>query len=351
MKVTVFRGRELGADLVAAWRTIQDANPALRSPYFCPEFTQLVAETGLPIEVAVIEEDGRVVGFFPFQRNGRIGGPVGGILSDYQGVVCRPEHAIEPARLVRACGLAAWDFDHLLDPGQRFAAHCRSTEPSPQIDLSSGFAHYERELKARGSDQIKKAANLARRIEREVGPLRFVAHAADPDLLRVVLGWKSQQYLETGQEDLFRIDWFRAVVERVHATQTAPFSGALSVLFAGERPVAGHMGMRSGSVWHYWFPAYDSQFAKCSPGILLLLKLAEHAAGAGIALIDLGKGMSLYKERLMTGAAPVGTGGVELPSWTSFSRRVRQKVRSCAASVPGARRLASWVRFGRKFGR
>jgi CelD/BcsL family acetyltransferase involved in cellulose biosynthesis len=350
VKVTLVRGRELGADLVGTWRALRDANPALRSPYFCPEFTQIAADARLPVEVAVIEEDGKVVGFFPFQRTGRIGGPVGGILSDYQGVVCRSEYAVVPERLVKACGLATWDFDHLLDPGPRFVRHCRSTEPSPQIDLSSGFAHYESELRARGSDQIKKAANLARRIEREAGPLRFVSHAADPDLLRTVLGWKAQQYLETGNEDLFRIDWVRGVVERVHAAQTDSFAGALSVLFAGERLVAGHLGMRSASVWHYWFPAYDPEFSKYSPGILLLLKLAEHAAATCGALIDLGKGMSLYKERLMNRAVVVGAGSVELPSWTALTRRVRRGVRSCAAAVPGARRLVNWARSGRNNG-
>jgi CelD/BcsL family acetyltransferase involved in cellulose biosynthesis len=302
------------------------------------------------VEVAVIEEDGHVVGFFPFQRNGKSGGPVGGALSDFQGVVCSSEYAVAPERLVKACRLATWDFDHLLDPGHRFARHCRSSEPSPQIDLSSGFAHYENELRAKGSDQIKKAANLARRIEREVGPLRFVSHASDPALLHSVLGWKSQQYIETGKEDLFKIDWFRTVVERVHAEQTGSFAGALSVLFAGERLVAGHLGMRTASVWHYWFPAYDPEFSKYSPGILLLLKLAEHAAATGIALIDLGKGMSLYKERLMNRAVAVGAGSVEIPSWTVLTRKVRRGVRACAAAVPGARRLVNWARSGRNTG-
>ena len=132
MKVTSVRGLDLGADLIGAWRALQNANPALRGPYFCPEFTRIAAEARLPVEVAVIEEDGQVVGFFPFQRNGKSGGPVGGILSDFQGVVCRSEYAVAPERFVRACRLATWDFDHLLDPEHRFARYCRSTERSPR---------------------------------------------------------------------------------------------------------------------------------------------------------------------------------------------------------------------------
>ena len=48
------------------------------------------------------------------------------------------------------------------------------------------------------------------------------------------------------------LEWLRASLE-------------LLVSFAdngGERLVAAHLGMRSRTVWHYWFPAYDPAFAK-----------------------------------------------------------------------------------------
>jgi len=222
-----------------------------------------------------------------------------------------------------------WDFDHLLDVQQGFSSHCRNSEISPQIDLSRGYAAYATGLRESGSDQIKKAANLARRIEREVGPLRFVNHTTDLNLLRIVLDWKSQQYRESGKEDLFTIAWFRAVVERIQGVQTEFFAGSLSVLFAGDKLVAGHMGMRSRCVWHYWFPAYDVTYSKYSPGILLLLQLAEHAASAGITLVDLGKGMSMYKQRLMNSSVSVAVGSVETASWLRCQRATGRFFRKC----------------------
>ena len=84
----------------------------------------------------------------------------------------------------------------------------------------------------------------------------------------------------------------------------------LSVLFAGERPVAAHLGMRSRTAWHYRLPTYDRDFAKYSPGLILLLEMAAQAPALGIRMIDLGKGSALYKQRLMSGAVPLIEGVV-----------------------------------------
>src|SRR5678816_1993574 len=93
--------------------------------------------------------------------------------------------------------------------------------------------------------------------------------------------------------------WGRELVERIHSAHEAGFAGMLSLLYADDRLVAGHLGMRSRTVWHYWFPAYDAALAKYSPGLILLLKMAENAQSLGLRAIDLGKGLSQYKERLM----------------------------------------------------
>jgi CelD/BcsL family acetyltransferase involved in cellulose biosynthesis len=102
----------------------------------------------------------------------------------------------------------------------------------------------------------------------------------------------------------------------------------LSLLYAGERLLASHFGIRGRTVWHYWFPTYDPLMARYSPGLILLLKMAEHAPSLGVCTIDLGKGMSLYKERLMNTSVSLAHGSVELPSWRSIRRHARRKLRS-----------------------
>jgi len=327
-RVKVISGNAIDSALLQRWRALQESNPELENPCFAPEFTQAVAAARNDVEVGIIEVGGEVVAVFPFQRNaGGRAVPVGGIVSDYQGLICHPDFSCEPRELLKACGLVSWDFDRLLATQRFFKPFHKLCEPSALIDLSRGYDAYVAERRAAGSEQIKKCMNLMRRLELEIGPVRFVPHSPDRSALSKVLAWKSGQYRKTGWRDLFASKWGRSLVEQIHATQSESFAGMLSLLYAGEKLLAGHIGMRSRSVWHYWFPAYDPQFAKYSPGLLLLLKMAEHAPNIGLRTIDLGTGMTLYKRRLMNASISVAEGSVECPSWLSFLRSARRKAR------------------------
>jgi CelD/BcsL family acetyltransferase involved in cellulose biosynthesis len=327
-RVKLIPGEAIDSALLQCWRSLQQSNPNLQNPCFAPEFTQAVAAVRNDVEVGIIEDRGEIVAIFPFQRKaGSRGIPVGGIVSDYQGLICRSNFCCDPKELLKACGLISWDFDRLPATQQSFKPFHKLCEPSALIDLSQGYGAYVTERRAAGSEQIKKCANLMRRLELEIGPIGFVPHSPDPAALAKVLAWKSQQYRRTGWRDLFALKWGRSLVEQIQATQSENFAGMLSLLYAGNNLVAGHLGMRSRSVWHYWFPAYNPQFAKYSPGLLLLLKMAEHAPQIGLRTIDLGTGLTLYKRRLMNASISVAEGSVERPSWLSFLRRAGRKAK------------------------
>jgi CelD/BcsL family acetyltransferase involved in cellulose biosynthesis len=65
MKIDIIPATEFSRDHIAAWRALQQADPALDSPLFHPEFTRAVAAVRDDVEVAVLEEAGEFVGFFP----------------------------------------------------------------------------------------------------------------------------------------------------------------------------------------------------------------------------------------------------------------------------------------------
>src|SRR5688572_6063300 len=304
---------DLDHRLVAAWRAIQDREPRFESPYFCPEFTRAVGSVRDDVRVVVIENDGRPAGFFPHQRAawGR-GSPVGGALSDYHGVIAAPAAEWSVAGLMRAARLSVWSFDHLVDPTGRFAPHVTaSAAASPQIDLAS-------------FEPPPDFARKARKLAREVGELSFSLHAPGSGALERMFEWKSDQYRRTGLTDAFGVPWTRALLQEV---MRGPL-GACSVLRAGGEIVAVHAGMRSKSVLHWWFPTYDPRYAAYSPGIILLLRIA---AALGSGKIDLGKGDARYKRSLMTGAAPLREGCVELPSLAAAARRLRRRAEASPA--------------------
>ena len=335
MKLTVFPGRDLPAEMRARWSDLQAGDPALASPYFRPEFTAAVAGARDDVFVAVL--DGGAA-FFPFQRGAlSVGTPVGGPLSDYHGVIGR---GVEPRALLRACGLRAWDFDHLPAEQAGFAPWKRLETNSPVIDLTQAGAGGSAKLR-------EQCARRHRKLAREVGEVTLEMHTEDDAVFRHLLAWKSAQYRVSGEFDIFATPWIRKVVETIRAQRDAPFAGSLAVLRAGGRPVAAHFGMRSGGVLHYWFPAYDAALGSYSPGTLLLLAIIDAAPAHGIRVIDLGKGGSFYKDRLANRAVPLWEGSVVAAPWLGAARSARTAAEGWVRRSPfigAARRFGGWVR-------
>ncbi len=335
----------------AAWSDLQQADPALDSPYFRPEFTQAVAAVRDDVEVALLEEQGIPVGFLPFQRaRGDIGGPVGGAMCDFQGPITRRELAIDAEELLRACGLAAWRFDHLLASLPAWTAYHRATAPSPYLDLAQGFDAYWAERRKTGTRKINKTLGLGRKLAAEVGPLRLVPHTDQPEIFQTLLTWKTDQYRQTGVPNVLAAPWKQQLLAHLAAQQSPRFAGMLSALYAGEELVAVHLGLRCGHVLHAWFPAYNPALATYSPGSLLWVELARAAESQGIRRIDLGKGQEAYKLQFMSGATLLAEGAVDRRrwgrAWESGCHRVRQWVRASPLRAPAralSRRIAPWL--------
>jgi len=335
MEVTVIRPDELTAHQVQEWDRIQRALPELASPYFRPEFTAAVAAVRKDVRLAVLREGERIVGFFPFQRNWLgIGKPVGGALSDYHGVIIEPGIELNVRSLLRACGLVVWDFNHLVASQKVFEPYQRAADESPYMDLSRGYEAYAAERREAGTREITEALRKRRKLEREVGPVRFEAEAADTRVLADLARWKSQQYIASGLVDVFSFGWTSRLLEVICRMRGPEFAGVLSALYAGDTLLAVHMGMRSRTVWHYWFPAYDQQFARYSTGLILLLEMAQHASSIGIRAIDLGKGDSRYKRSLMSGAVPLMEGSAQRPSLVARLRKLASETEAFVRRTP-----------------
>lgn len=357
MKIHVLPAGALTPDHEQNWARLQRSNPDLASPYFCAEFTRAVAQVRSDVEVAILEHEGQIAGFFPFQRGSfGLGQPVGGPMSDFQAMICGPSLTWDCHELIRACGLAAWDFDHLIASQQSFAPFHAVKADSPFMDLSAGYAGYRARRRASGSYQLPTIERKARKLEREVGPLDFRVHSVDEGTFQRLLDWKSAQYQSTGVTDLFRVDWSVALLRKVCHMQTEGFAGLLSALHAGDRLAAVHLGMRSRHVWHWWFPAYDPALSAYSPGLVLLVKMAETAEALGIQRIDLGKGDAPYKNSMMTNAITLAEGSVERCSLVTKVRRcwrrtedwLRQSPLKRVVRIPGRfiRRLWDRQRYG-----
>ncbi|MFL6055956.1 MAG: GNAT family N-acetyltransferase [Actinoallomurus sp.] len=344
MRFDIARPDELGEPELARWRSLQGAGAALGNPFLAPEFTLAVGRFRPDARVAVLSDGTGIAGFLPYERHALgLGRPIGAGLTDCQGLVGPPDLDLDVRALLRACRLSVWEFDHVLADQAAFAPYHAETRVEPVMDLRAGFAAYADEARRRSPKTLKTVRYKERKLGREAGEVAYTFDERDPAELRRLLAWKSGQYRRTGRTDRFAVPWIVALVEHLHETGT----GVLSVLRAGGRPVSAHLGLRAGPVMAGWFPAYDVEFARYSPGMIGHLRMAEAAAGAGIDWIAMGRGGREYKDWLKNAEFPIAEGRVARVSaaaglhWVREApvRRARSAVLAHPALYAGADRV------------
>lgn len=301
----------LPSDLIGVWRSHHTADEPLRGPFFSPEYVHLVATVRPEVTVAVIETAGQAPAFLPFHRDASsVARPVGLRAADFSGIIAAPGYRWSPESIVRGCGLAAWDFSNIVATDETMRPYFRKYGDSPFIDLKDGFDAFARSRAQAGSDLVKSVAQKSRKMEREVAPMRFEAHVVDRRALARLYEWKAAQRARTNTFDVLSTRWMRQVVERMLECSTPTFGGLLSVLYAGDQVAAVHFGMRSGTVWHYWFAAYNHELQRYSPGLIILLEMLKAAPALGVRTITLGQGDETYKLRFATGSTSLASGSV-----------------------------------------
>jgi CelD/BcsL family acetyltransferase involved in cellulose biosynthesis len=211
---------------------------------------------------------------------------------------------------LRECRLSAWQFDNLVADQEPLRAYHAATRPSPIIDLADGFDAYYAKLRVRAPRFCRELGRKTRKLGREVGELRVVADSCDTSALSMLAAWKSDQYRRTSHVDRFEQPWLLGLLEALLTTRHDHLSGLLSVLYAGDQPVAAQFGLRAGNILVGWFTAYDVRFARYSPGLIHLRQTAEQLAAIGIDAIYMGKGAMKYARTLKSDEVWVAEGVV-----------------------------------------
>lgn len=328
MRVEIVSPKELDAELIGCWRNFQSSSAGLRTPFFSPEFTLAVGGARQDAAVAIIENDGVVQGFFPFHRcAGRVAKPIGGQIADYHGIIHAPTFVPDGPALLKACGLTAYDFNHAPLTQTALVAGCYHFSSSPHIDLSQGYDAYAADRPKAWAEAMRHVRRRRRKIEREIGPMRFEYHSPSDDIYRSHVKMRNHLYERANVKSLLGCNsWIDRTLAAIRMTNHLHFAGLMTALYAGDRLIAAHFGMRSKDVWHWWFSSYDTELANYGPGIMLILEAARHAPTVGLSLIDFGRGDSPYKLLLSNGATRLCEGSIEVQSSFRGILRRTQKI-------------------------
>jgi CelD/BcsL family acetyltransferase involved in cellulose biosynthesis len=289
----------------AAWDQMCMGYSHLDSPFYSPHYTLAVAAVRPLVYVCEIKAGTETVGFFPFQfRNSwyRVLGSaerIGEEMTDYFGLIADPNLRCDERQLLRLAKLKHLYFSHL--PESHRYTGWTAESPSSGLAIRLDQTYWDR-LKRVNSKAVKETERLAERLESAYGCLRFCFAESNWELpLRNLIRFKRHQYTRTGRPDLFAERWKRDLLHRLATVKQPSCRGILSTLYAGDTWVAFHFGLRNQHTLHYWFPVYNRELKKFSPGRQLERLIIQHAPHEGIRVVDHGVGES-YAKRFVCNA-------------------------------------------------
>jgi CelD/BcsL family acetyltransferase involved in cellulose biosynthesis len=346
MRIDVVPPLDLTDQDLMAWRGLQAADPTLSNPFLSPDWARACAEVDGPDRfwsraVIMRDEAGAGVGFLPARLWRGVAMPVGAPMSDYQALVSAPGLEADPRALVRTLGAASFDFNHLLACQAPFEPFMRGRGESQVVNVAEGYEAYAAERKAGGHDILKDTAKKRRKLEREHGDVVFTAMSASRDDFETLIAWKRQQYRATRRTDIFDAGWPLDLLRNLHARRDADFGGVLFTLHAGGKLAAAHFALRGGGVVHAWFIAHEAEFAKYSPGVILIDHILKWGPTEGMRELDLGPGDYRFKFQLANATRSVAYGFVGIDPAASLVREAQYRVRTTAEALPLGR-VSQW---------
>ena len=210
-------------------------------------------------------------------------------------------------------------------------------QPSPYVDWKRlpTWKDYEAAWKQSSVTRNQDGARQRRRLEKELGPVRFVLDDPRPEVFDACVHWKSAQYKATGLTDMFadprNVALFRRLRER----------GVLLVssLSAGDTLLAVHFGSSHDGRLGWWVPAYDAKFGKFSPGRLLLEELLAASFNRGDVEFDFLIGDEPYKFHYATHNRIIGPVGTP-PLTEVFMKKAKAQAKALLEKSPRAMELA-----------
>ncbi len=339
LELEVLRPSELSAERVARWSELQAADIVLDSPFLSPQWARAVERAqgkgAHDFRVVVARQDGRDVAFLPLRAGAMTALPVGAPMCDYQGVIAQAGVEVDARAMVRAAGVQRYDFSCMLESQAAFASYARGRDLIHVVDVKNGYEAYAAERKEAGSGALKDCDKKRRKIEREVGEVRFTAFSRSKTAFDQLVAWKSAQFQLTGQTDIFKAGWTRRLIGDLFESRDPDFGATLFTLHFGEELAAAHLHIHGRRTLHGWLIAHDHRYDRYSPGVLLFQDILRWMDETPYERLDLGPGDYQFKRSLANSGQWVTygfVGGAAAPA--ALLREAAYGVRAALEAMP-----------------
>jgi CelD/BcsL family acetyltransferase involved in cellulose biosynthesis len=313
LRILKCRPDELGGDQIQLWEHFLQTGTHGGSPFMTYEFAKAVQDVRGNAFVLDIETASKARGFLPIQMRTGLSGlghaeKLGSSMSDYFGIVGNIHEPLDQDELLRSARLSSLRFDHGIDEMCPFSYFDKEVSEGVRVSVPDSSLYLEM-LAASDKEFVRSVQRSKRQFERDVGPLRFDWHSDDAAALEWLISTKSEQYRRTGVANALSTPWRRQLLYRLlDEPASSRCRAIISTLKCDGRWIAASLNLMRQSTLHVWYPVYDIDFRKYSPGHLLFLRMFEQATEHGVDLVDFGKGPAKYKMKYRGDIYPLYSG-------------------------------------------
>lgn len=351
----IIRADQLSQADLELWDGFVRANPQLTGPYFDPRYYQAIGNTVPDAYIARLYSEEGLIAFMPFQRRGRVLQPFGAPVSDFHGLIKRPETSINIKDVLRHLKASRFEFHGWM--GEAAPAPHLKAQKRLYADLSRGYKAYYTDCYEAYKKTFRNIERCQRNLSKDHPDLVFSWEAVTPEILDWVIERKRQQYSRTGLHDVFACGWTVDLLRDLAKDANDGFGLKAGVYRNGDDIAAAEITLCGGDSLHLWFPAYEPAYSRYGIGILLSLKILEDAAVRGVTRIDFGCGDEGYKSTMTNASEPCHEGRIVARRTAlalnangtalrdQLHRRLRV-IRACETRTSG--HVRAWWQMGRR---
>jgi len=213
--------------------------------------------------------------------------------------------------------------------------------PSPFVD----WARFERwddfvsGVSTRIGNLFPDSRRRRNKLAKALGDVEFRLDDRRPEALALGIKWKSAQYVASGYQDLFADARNRRLFTELHAREIV----LVSSLSAGNNVVAVHLGATHEGRLYWWIPSYGPEFARFSPGRLMLESLLRASFERGDKEFDFLIGEEAYKWHYATHTRVIGSAGAP-PRSLRLERELKRRARRALRGMPWLLKRWLWLK-------
>lgn len=311
-RTQVLRADQMTESAWSAWADMRANNAALRSPYFHPDYTRLLAE--LRPDVRIIcqyDAEGTPTAFLPVQGQ-RFARPVGAPMSDYHAIITRSDDVTYDS-VLSSSGIGAYHYSCAVDVKRLSTAQILSTTETAAIDIDGTAEDWRKDRDGSYRRHLKSNRRRTRKAEEQIGEKRIELFSRDIDVYSTLLTWKREKFAQTGKYDVLSSNWTQDLIRKLwERGPKAALRCDMHALYFGDQLAAIDLGLSDGDVFHSWMVAYNDELSEYAPGIQLLEALIDASETTMYRRIDMGEGLDGYKRHYASASQIVATGLVPI---------------------------------------